>query len=170
MFFPTPFPRAFCAFINLIIIFYMKSVFSSKAFCPQTGLTIIRIALAIVFLIAGIMKLSDMQMVIGFFGGVGLSPAIAWLVSVGEVVAGTALLLGVFTRIASLIVIIIMIGATIVTTKMTGLLSAEAVIFYGIAALALFVSGPGCWALAHKVSGCKCSCETCKDGSCCDGK
>lgn len=182
MFSPTPFSRVSfprqavgnVTLLSISYILYMKKLFSSHAVCSQTGLAILRIALGVLFLSAGIMKLMDMPMVVGYFASMGLSAAIAWIVSIAEVIAGAALVLGIFTRIASLVIIVIMVVASIIMAKTTGFLSAEPTIFYAIAGLVVLLSGSGMCSLASKMckggcSGCTCSAGACdcKDETCC---
>jgi putative oxidoreductase len=66
----------------------------------------------VVFINAALMKLVDMNMVTGYFTSMGLSAPFAYLVSYAELIAGIALILGIFVRYAGLILFIIMAGAT----------------------------------------------------------
>lgn len=49
----------------------------------------------------------------GFFGSLGYPPALGAVVAIAEITAGFALILGVWVRLASLLMIPILIGATI---------------------------------------------------------
>lgn len=72
----------------------------------------LRLSLAATFLYHGIGKFP----VENFASALGMSPAVAWAVTIAEIVAGVALIAGAFgkeilTRAAGAIVIVIMIGA-----------------------------------------------------------
>lgn len=75
------------------------------------GLFALRFSLAVVFIAHGVQKLMGMTMVTGFFGTLGLPPVIAWAVAIAEVVAGIAMLIGVYTQYAGYALMVIMIGA-----------------------------------------------------------
>ena len=143
----------------------MNHVTCSHKVCFKTAALVLRLVIGALFLYSGIIKLMNMEMIIGFCASMGLSVAIAWLVTIGEIAAGAALIAGIFTRIASVIVIIIMIGATILTAKATGFNSAIPTLVYLFAGVSLFLSGPGSFALAH-CCGTKCDQDTCSNGSC----
>ena len=49
----------------------------------------------------------------GFFGSIGLPPALAYVTILAELVAGVALVLGIYTRIAALIGIPFLLGAIV---------------------------------------------------------
>jgi putative oxidoreductase len=70
----------------------------------------IRILAGISFIAHGIPKLVDPAMTQGFFGNIGLPPELAIPIGLLEVIGGFALLVGVVTRIASILFIIEMIG------------------------------------------------------------
>src|SRR5919106_3350937 len=74
----------------------------------------IRILAGIAFIAHGIPKLANPGMIQGFFGNIGLPPELVIPIGLLEVLGGFALLIGVVTRIASILFIIKMIGATIV--------------------------------------------------------
>ncbi len=142
----------------------MNQIMCSDKVCFKSAALILRLAVGALFLYSGIVKIANMEMIVGFFASMGLSAVIAWLVTLGEIFAGAALIAGIFTRIASAIVVIIMIGATILTAKATGFNSAIPTLFYIFAGVSLFLSGPGLFALAN-VFGKKCDCD-CAEGTC----
>ncbi|MEN9604610.1 MAG: DoxX [Candidatus Parcubacteria bacterium] len=76
----------------------------------NTILLIIRLAVGLMVIWTGYMKLSGMEMTTGFFATMGLSAGIAWTVSIAEVLIGLALVFGVWVRLASLGLLIIMVG------------------------------------------------------------
>ncbi len=136
----------------------------SNKVCFRSAALVLRMVIGALFLYSGIIKLMNMEMIIGFFASMGLSVVIAWLVTIGEIAAGAALIAGIFTRIASVIVVIIMLGATILTAKATGFNTAIPTLVYAFAGVSLFLSGPGCFALAN-IWGKKCDCS-CTTGTC----
>ena len=71
----------------------------------------IRILAGIAFMAHGMPKLVDPAMTQGFFGNIGLPPEMAIPIGLLEVVGGFAILVGILTRIASILFIIEMIGA-----------------------------------------------------------
>lgn len=77
----------------------------------------IRILAGIGFIAHGIPKLVDPAMTQGYFGNIGLPPELAIPIGVLEVVGGFAILIGVLTRIASILFIIEMIAVTIINKK-----------------------------------------------------
>ena len=80
----------------------------------QYGPFPIRIIAGIAFIIHGLPKLSNIAGTEHFFANmVGLPAAMALPIGLLEVIGGIALLIGVLTRIASILFIIEMIGSTI---------------------------------------------------------
>jgi putative oxidoreductase len=76
----------------------------------NTILLIIRLAVGLMIIWTGYMKLSGMEMTTGFFATMGLSAGIAWTVSIAEVLIGLALVFGVCVRLAALGLLVIMVG------------------------------------------------------------
>ena len=84
---------------------------------PSWAITVIRVALGVVFFAHGAQK------VFGWFGGYGLKGTTGYFVSIGlplpvayaacflELLGGIGLLLGLFTRLAALAIIAMMVGA-----------------------------------------------------------
>src|SRR5918911_971315 len=85
----------------------------------QYGPLPLRILAGIAFIIHGLPKLSNITGTEHFFANmVGLPAALALPIGLLEVIGGIALLIGVLTRIASILFIIEMIGSTI-TAKLS---------------------------------------------------
>lgn len=118
----------------------------------NTGLLFLRIAIAAVFIFAGISKLSNMSMVIGFFGSLGLPAFIAWLVALVETIGGIAILLGVWTRISALALAIIMVGAYFTAHIGQGFAAAQMVFVLFLVCLAIVATGPGKYAIKKKTT------------------
>lgn len=74
---------------------------------------IMRLALGAVLLSHGLLKLLVFTLpgTIGYFESLGLPPIAAYLTVFGEILGGTALLLGVFARTAALAAIPLLLGA-----------------------------------------------------------
>ena len=104
----------------------------------------IRILAGIAFIAHGIPKLADPAMTQGFFGNIGLPPELAIPIGLLEVVGGFALLVGVVTRIASILFIIEMIGAPIVAKLSEGFVGGfELDLLLMSVAISLLLTGPG---------------------------
>jgi putative oxidoreductase len=76
---------------------------------------LLRISLGIMFLAHGLLlKVLTFGIpgTVGFFQGIGYPAAVAYLVILGEIVGGVALILGVWTRPIALLLLPILIGAT----------------------------------------------------------
>lgn len=76
------------------------------------GILLIRLALGAVFIYHGWQKLQAMDMTIGFFGTLGFAPYLAYVVAYAEFIGGIALVLGIATRYAGLVLAIAMAVAT----------------------------------------------------------
>ncbi len=85
-------------------ILYMKTAFSF-------GILSIRIMAGIVFIAHGMPKFYDVSGGFGFFQSISLPSELFLPIALLEVIGGLAILLGVLTRIASLLFIIEMTGA-----------------------------------------------------------
>jgi putative oxidoreductase len=71
----------------------------------------IRILAGTIFLAHGLPKLENIARTQGFFGSIGLSPELALLIGLLEVIGGIFLVVGVVTRISAALLIIDMIGS-----------------------------------------------------------
>ncbi len=81
----------------------------------------IRVIIGIVFIMHGLPKFENTQGTQGFFGTIGLPPDLALPIAFLEVIGGIALLLGIFTRIASILFIIEMIFVVLMIKETHGL-------------------------------------------------
>ena len=79
---------------------------------------IARLIVGGIFIGAGLMKAVDMGMTVGYFSQMGLPAAIAYIVSYAEILGGVAVVLGLWTELASAGLLIIMAGATYYGYKM----------------------------------------------------
>ena len=104
----------------------------------------IRILAGITFIAHGLPKLVEPAMTQGFFGNIGLPPEMAVPIGVLEVVGGFALLLGILTRIASILFIIEMIGAPLLTKISEGFVGGyELDLLLMAISISLLLAGPG---------------------------
>ena len=115
------------------------------------GLTVLRVVVGIVFLVHGAQKL----FVFGFGGVAGLleglgvpAPGLfAVVVTVVEIVGGIALILGLFTRIAAIMLAVDMLVATLTAHLPNGFFAQnggyEFTLLLLAASVALAVAGPG---------------------------
>lgn len=80
------------------------------------GLLLLRLSVALIFIMSGWGKLSNMEMVITMFGGMGFPvPAFwAYLVAITEFLGGIAVLVGLYTRTVAALLAIIMLVALLV--------------------------------------------------------
>lgn len=74
----------------------------------NTGALLLRLLLGILFVSAGWGKVTHIDMVIGFFGGMGFSPFQAYLVGYTELIAGLLVLVGLFQKPATVALAVIM--------------------------------------------------------------
>jgi putative oxidoreductase len=104
----------------------------------------IRIMAGIAFIMHGLPKLEGMDKTPGFFGSLGLPPELALPVGLLEVIGGFALILGIATRIASVLFIIEMTGAILAAKITKGFVGGYELDLLLLAiAVSLLISGPG---------------------------
>ncbi len=119
----------------------------------DAGLLVLRIGIGALFIFAGYMKAQDMAATIGQFSSMGFSAFWTYVVTIVELVAGVAVLLGIFTRIAAALVSVVMIVALTVVWKggMNMIMTPAITLF---ATVALFLSGSGRFSAMRKFCGC----------------
>jgi putative oxidoreductase len=89
----------------------------------ETGLLILRVVLGITFLIHGINKFQmGIGNVVGWFESMGLPGFIAYATAIIELVGGAALIIGLGTRVVSVLFAIIMVGAIVKVKAAAGFL------------------------------------------------
>lgn len=113
------------------------------------GLLALRLAVGGIFLIHGLEKVMNIESTIGFFGNLGLSPTLAWVVAIVETLGGLAIIFGIVTEIVAIFLAIIMIGA-IVFAKNLILGSAELEILLIACLICLMAMGSGAYSLANR--------------------
>ena len=90
----------------------------NNTYVKSIGIGIIRIHFGVILLAHGWLKVSVFTIggTVNYFESIGLSAIIAYLVIFGEVVGGLALILGIQTRLASLLSVPIVLGAAIMNS------------------------------------------------------
>ncbi|MBI2484524.1 DoxX family protein [Candidatus Uhrbacteria bacterium] len=120
-------------------------------YCPKNadlGLLLIRIGLASVFIVHGVSKLQGIEGTIGFFAKLGLHPFFAYFVTGVEVIAGLAVLLGVFVQVAAGLLVGVMVFAIYLVKFQKGFLGGyEFDLMLLLVALGIMFIGPGAYAL-----------------------
>ncbi len=97
------------------------------------------------------MKVSNLAQTAGFFATIGFAPFWTYLVSFVELLGGIVALLGIFTRIASGLLFIVMVVAVYVVHKdMTMVMTPLSLLF---STLALLLSGGGSYSIMNKLCG-----------------
>lgn len=95
-------------------------------------------------MIHGLPKLLNIAGSEVFFGKMGLPPDLAMLIGLLEVIGGVALIVGILTRIASILFMIEMIGATIVAKLSKGFVGGyEFDLLLMSISISLLLTGPG---------------------------
>jgi putative oxidoreductase len=125
------------------------------------GIALLRIVVGFAFFMHGQQKLFQMGIggVSGFFASLGIpAPEVAAVaVSLVETVGGLALILGVATRLAGLLLAADMLVAMLLVHRPNGFFAGdggvELVLVMGAAALALAITGPGALALENLLPG-----------------
>ena len=110
---------------------------------------IVRLVIGGVFMATGWMKVSDMAGTIGFFGGLGIAPFLAYIVAYAELIGSVLIVLGLWTEIAAAVLAIVMLFAIYYVRSMgfQGFMAPLAV-FAGL--VSLLASGAGQYAIRRK--------------------
>lgn len=121
----------------------------------DAGKLVLRLAVGVLVLLHGIAKLiSGPSFLMGVLGKVGLPPALAWGVYLGEVVAPLLVIAGLWTRPAALVMVVNMLvaialvhlGDLLLLTKNGGwALELQGMFLFGALAVALL--GAGRWSV-----------------------
>ena len=135
-------------------------------YCPccsaDFGLFLIRLALAAVFIAHGAQKLGDMDKVVGFLAMFGIPAVLAWVLALGELFGGIAMLFGVFTKYAGVVLAFIMAIAIWKVKAKAGFFGGwEFDLILLLSSLAVISIGPGKFSLN---CGNHCCDESCKNG------
>lgn len=89
----------------------------------EIGALILRITLGILFLIHGVVKFQGgIENTVGWFESINIPGFMAYVVALLEVIGGIALIIGFATRLVSILIALLMIGATLTAKLPVGLL------------------------------------------------
>jgi len=144
---------------------------SKKRHNKSLALLVLRVAIGVIFIVHGYGKLfggaPGMDAFTGMVAGLGFPmPAFfAYAAALSEFLGGIALLLGIWTRVASVFLMIVMVVAMMGVKKFSLPQSDPDFTLFAIA-LAIYLMGPGKYSLAAKL-GMKKACCTAGGGSCC---
>lgn len=119
------------------------------------ALFIVRVVVGIIFLAHGVGKLqAGVPGFAGMLGNLGFPAPLffAWVVALTETLGGIGLILGVFSRLAALLIAIVMIVAIIKVKAAMGLVGgAELDLGLLVGLLAVLLQGPGAWSVEWKL-------------------
>lgn len=89
----------------------------------EVGAVILRVILGALFLIHGIVKFQGgIENIVGWFESIGLPGFMAYGVALVEIAGGIALIIGLATRLVSVIISLLMIGAILKVKLSVGIL------------------------------------------------
>lgn len=125
-----------------------------NASSQATGAALLRIALGVMFIAHGLLKVVVYTLpgTAAYFESIGLPGALAYVVAVGEVGGGLMLVAGLYARWVAIALVPVLLGATWAHLGNGWVFSAEGggweyPLFLTLAALAVALIGPGRWAL-----------------------
>ncbi len=136
----------------------MKNILSKICCNKDLALVLIRIALGSVFIVHGAQKLMALGATVNGFSMMGVPAILTYLVVAIELIGGIMVLLGVYARIAGVLIACVMIGAVILVKWNMGFLGGwefDLVLFLN--ALAIAIVGSGSYSVCKK-DVCLCSC------------
>lgn len=121
------------------------------------GMLLLRLGVGVIFIAHGWFKFADMDLTITFFAGLGLPSIAAYVVALIELLGGIALVVGMYTDLAALLLAIIM-AIAVVYVKMlklnlglTGDGGYELDLALLVANLAILFNGPGRHVISHSM-------------------
>ena len=118
---------------------------------PAAGLLLIRLGLAAVFIVHGWAKVQNIEGTAGFFSSLGLGMFWVYVVAYVEFLGGLAMLAGLYSRLAGLLLAIDMLFAIWLVKWGKGLSGGyEFELLLLLTALAIFLSGPGKYSIWKK--------------------
>lgn len=118
------------------------------------GAFLLRVSLGVILLAHGLLKVFVFTLpgTVGFFAGLGLPPIAAYLTVFGEVAGGAALIPGIYPRLAALLSVPILLGASVAHLSNGWLFSNqgggwEFPVLLVVLAVAVFLQGAGKFAI-----------------------
>jgi len=126
------------------------SKITSQPTALSYGLSILRIHFGVILLAHGLLKISVFTIpgTVGYFASLGLPSIAAYLTIFGEIAAGLAIIVGIQTRLAAILTLPILLGATFVHIGNGWLFSTEGggwefPASLSVIAIAIALVGPG---------------------------
>lgn len=123
------------------------------------GTVILRVILGLTFFIHGLSKFQGgLSNTAGFFESLGIPGFLAYVVTVIELIGGIMLILGIGTRIVSVLFAVIMLGAIFTVKLSAGFLGNDQMAGYelelALLAMAIFlaIANSSTFSLGHKLS------------------
>ena len=126
----------------------------NKVVCANTGMLLTRVGVGLVLFVNGWNKVNDVAGTVGFFGEMNIPAVIAYLVIAIEVLGGLALILGLWTKWAGLLIAAVMLGAIILVTGKMGFAGYQLNLVLLTSALGVALGGPGTYTV-HRLLGMK---------------
>ena len=118
------------------------------------GAFLLRLSFAVILLAHASLKIFVFTVpgTVGYFESIGLPAIAAYLTILGEIAGGIAILLGLYTRLAAILSVPIMMGATWAHAGNGWVFSAEGggwefPALLTVLAIVVAIQGPGAWAL-----------------------
>jgi putative oxidoreductase len=116
---------------------------------------LLRVGLGILFIAHGLLKLLVFKPAgaYGYFKSLGLPGGLAYLTMAGELLGGTALILGIVPRYVALVLVPLIVGTIVTVHGKNGWMFSnkdggwEYPAFWALTLLILFLLGDGAWAL-----------------------
>lgn len=133
---------------------YHEASASASVNRMEAGVALLRFTLGSLLLAHGLLKVLVFTVTgtVAYFESIGLPPIVAYLTMFGELVGGTALLLGLYTRLAAPLTIPLLVGAAWAHSANGWVFSNagggwEFPAFLAMMALVLSITGGGAFAL-----------------------
>ncbi|WP_413376755.1 DoxX family protein [Alkalihalobacillus sp. 1P02AB] len=119
----------------------------------EMGTLFLRLVLGLIFFVHGFVKFQDgIENTAGWFDSIGLPGFLALVVALVELIGGLALILGLFSRVVSGLLALIMVGAIVKVKLAAGFLGNGEMTGYefdlALLAMAVFIAMNGSKALA----------------------
>jgi putative oxidoreductase len=116
----------------------------------EWSMLVLRVSLGAIFLAHGLQKISGMNGIVQWFASIGLPPLLAYVVAAIETIGGAFLILGLFTRLAAVGIVFVMLGAIFSVKISKGFIGGyEFDVSLLAAAVALILSGSHTFSLGN---------------------